>query len=210
MVMRRHVQKDGRQEGAMVNTNRQRPDGVKRTASKKQLRRLSSQDVPACVVVKSGDGSDAGEVLQHSAFHMEAFRVHSSPRTQAGPGSGGGGGCGRGGGSSSSTTFLFVFHGGQPNQAALEITHTPRRASAGACSLEGMEPPVRLPPSPSNGEGRVTMTLGGKSVPHLPGEPYSCHIRQVGTVTFNPRKQAQGNYLYILSQEGRTLFTALR
>lgn len=28
------------------------------------MRRVSSQDVPACVVVKKGDASDAGEILQ--------------------------------------------------------------------------------------------------------------------------------------------------
>lgn len=101
---------------------------------------------------------------------MEAFKVQT--KNQA-PGS---------------TTLLFVFHSGTPNQATLEITHTKRRASV-APDPEGIL--GRLPPSPSNGEGRVTMTLGGKSVPHLPGEPYSCHIHQVGRVTFNPRKQVR-------------------
>lgn len=36
----------------------------KKAASAKQLRRVSSLDLPACVVVKSGDAADAGEVLQ--------------------------------------------------------------------------------------------------------------------------------------------------
>lgn len=120
--------------------------------------------------------------LQHCAFHMEAFRV----RTKAAPAAGGG---------PPSTTFLFVFHGGQPNQVALEITLKPRPTSAGADGggSASRDDTIlgRLPPSPTNGEGRVTMTLGGMSVPHLPGEPYSCHIHQVGSVTFNPRKQVR-------------------
>lgn len=36
----------------------------KKAASAKQLQLVSAVDVPACVVVKSGDASDAGEVLQ--------------------------------------------------------------------------------------------------------------------------------------------------
>ena len=36
----------------------------KKAASAKQLRRVSSLELPACVVVKSGDAADAGEVLQ--------------------------------------------------------------------------------------------------------------------------------------------------
>lgn len=109
---------------------------------------------------------------------MEAFRVHNKSAAGARP---------------AATTFLFVFHGGQPNQIALEITHKPRPTSADADGGASRDDTIlgRLPPSPTNGEGRVTMTLGGNSVPHLPGEPYSCHIHQVGTVTFNPRKQVR-------------------
>lgn len=39
----------------------------KKAASAKQLQLVSAVDVPACVVVKSGDASDAGEVLQVKA-----------------------------------------------------------------------------------------------------------------------------------------------
>eukprot|EP00904_Undaria_pinnatifida_P009728 jgi/Undpi1/5886/HiC_scaffold_2.g01160.m1 len=183
LVMRRHGRKDGRKDGASVDITRRRSgeqmERFKKAASAKQLRRVSSLDLPACVVVKSGDAADAGEVLQHCAFRMETFRVHNKV---APPGS---------------ASFLFVFNGGGASQSALEVTHSPRPSSAGSS------------PSNSGVEGRVTMTLGGMNVPHLPGEPYSCHIRQVGTVTFNPRKQAKGSYLYILSQEGRTLYSVL-
>ncbi|CAB1113237.1 unnamed protein product [Ectocarpus sp. CCAP 1310/34] len=193
MVMRRHMKKDCRQDGTLVDKTKRRVDRSQKITSERQMRRVSSLDVPACVAVKSEDASDAGEILQHCAFHMEAFRVHTKNQTVAA-------------GAPTPTTFMFVFHGGQPNQATLEVTHTPpcltpARGKAGDGGGEEPDPT-------SEGEGRVTMTLGGNNVPHRPGEPYSCYIRQVGHVTFNPRKQARG-YLYILSQEGRTLFTSL-
>lgn len=133
----------------------------------------------------------ASSAVQHCAFHMETFRVHTkstSPTAAAAAAAGRG---------PPSVTFLFVFNGGGASQVALEITHKPRPASAGAAGSPtggGRDDTIldRLPPSPSNGEGRVTMTLGGRSVPHLPGEPYSCYIHQVGNVTFNPRKQVRG------------------
>lgn len=45
----------------------------KKAASAKQLRRVSSMELPACVVVKSGDAADAGEVLQVRERGREGF-----------------------------------------------------------------------------------------------------------------------------------------
>lgn len=41
-----------------------RPDRPKKAASERQLRRVSSLDVPACVVVRRGDASDKEVILQ--------------------------------------------------------------------------------------------------------------------------------------------------
>lgn len=47
-----------------INNICDRTDRLKKTTSERQMRRVSSQDVSACVVVKKGDASDAGEILQ--------------------------------------------------------------------------------------------------------------------------------------------------
>ena len=50
----------------------------KKAASAKQLRRVSSMELPACVVVKSGDAADAGEVLQVRDWDGQGRDKHST------------------------------------------------------------------------------------------------------------------------------------
>lgn len=94
---------------------------------------------------------------------------------------------------SSTSTAKDVGSGEDPQSSS--------RPAAAVAGEEGGKSGQQLSSSVSSGlksgsgsmEERITMTLGGMYVPHSAGTPHECHIRQVGTVTFNPRKQVRFN-----------------
>lgn len=94
------------------------------------------------------------------------------------------------------TSFRFVFNRGLPSQAVLDVNHMrPHSSVCDKQSKQGAKEKLLGAAKQTRDEERkdemVKLILEGMQVPHTKGQPHICHIRQVGTVTFNPRKQVR-------------------